>query len=127
MGSSLVLARAGGNITGLATLSPELSGKRLELLKEIVPRLSRVAVLGTSTVPGYAQALGETELAARAFKIKLQNLDVLDPKDIETAFRAASKERADAVLVLTGLIFNYQRTQVVDLAVKNLLPARGIH
>ena len=121
------LARPGGNITGLATLSPELSGKRLELLKEIVPRLSRVAVLGTSTVPGHAQALRETELAARAFKVKLQNLDVLDPKDIETAFRAASKERADAVLVLTGLVFNSQRTQVVDLAVKNLLPARGIH
>ena len=117
------LARPGGNITGLATLSPELSGKRLELLKEIVPRLSRVAVLGTSTVPGYAQALRETELAAGALAVKLQNLDVLDPKDIETAFRAASKERADAVLVLTGLIFNYQRTQVVDLAVKNRLPA----
>jgi putative ABC transport system substrate-binding protein len=117
------LARPGGNITGLATLSPELSGKRLELLKETVPRLSRVAVLGTSTVPGYAQALRETELAARAFKVKLQNLDVLDPKDIETAFRAASKEHADAVLVLTGLIFNNQRTQVVDLAVKNRLPA----
>jgi ABC-type uncharacterized transport system substrate-binding protein len=122
-GSSLVWPAQGGNITGLATLSPELSGKRLELLKETVPRLSRVAVLGTSTVPGYAQALRETELAARAFKVKLQNLDVLDPKDIETAFRAASKEHADAVLVLTGLIFNYQRTQVVDLAVKNRLPA----
>ena len=94
------LARPGGNITGLSTLAPELSGKRLELLKEIVPKLSRVAVLGTSTIPGNAQVLKETELAAGAFGVQLQYLDVLDPKDIETAFRAASKGRADAVLVL---------------------------
>ena len=94
------LARPGGNITGLSTLAPEISGKQLELLKEIVPRLSRVAVFGTSTSPGNAQALKEMELAAGAFGVKLQYLDVLGPKDIETAFRAASKGRADAVLVL---------------------------
>ena len=92
------LARPGGNITGLSTLAPELSGKQLELLKEIVPKLSRVAVFGTSTSPGNAQMLKEIELAAEAFGVKLQYLDVLDPKDIETAFRAASKGRADAVL-----------------------------
>ena len=101
------LARPGGNITGLSTLAPELSGKRLELLKEIVPKLSRVAVLGTSTNPGNAQALRETELAAGAFGVKLQYLDVRDPKDIETAFRAASKERADAVLVLGGPVARF--------------------
>ena len=72
------LARPGGNITGLSTLSPELSGKRLELLKEIVPKLSRVAVLGTSTNPGNAQTLKEMELAAGAFGVKLQYLDVLE-------------------------------------------------
>ena len=94
------LARPGGNITGLSTLAPEISGKRLELLKEIVPKLSRVAVLGTSTNPGNAQMLRETELAAGAFGVQLQYLDVLGPKDIEAAFRAASKGRADAVLVL---------------------------
>ena len=71
------LARPGGNITGLSTLAPEISGKQLELLKEIVPKLSRVAVLGTSTNPGNAQALKETELAAGAFGVKLQYLDVL--------------------------------------------------
>ena len=70
------LARPGGNITGLTTL-PELSGKRLELLKEIIPRLSRVAVLGSSTEPGNAQALREIKLAAAALKVKLQYLDVL--------------------------------------------------
>ena len=117
------LARPGGNITGLATLAPEISGKQLELLKEIVPRLSRVAVFGTSTNPGNAQSLKEMELAAGAFGVKLQYLDVLDPKDIETAFRAASKGRAEAVLVLVSAVLNAQRKQVADLAVKNRLPA----
>jgi len=117
------LARPGGNITGLSTLRLEMSGKRLELLKEIIPRLSRVAVLGSSTVPGNAQALKETELAAGAFGVQLQYLDVLATKDIETAFRAASKGRADAVLVLGGPLFNSHRTQIVDLAVKSRLPA----
>jgi putative tryptophan/tyrosine transport system substrate-binding protein len=87
------LARPGGNITGLATFRPETSGKRLELLREIVHKLSRVAVLGTSTMPGNAQALKETELAAGAFGVKLQYLDIVGPKDIETTFRAASKGR----------------------------------
>src|SRR4029434_1951645 len=94
------LARPGGNITGLATLRPELSGKQLELLKEIIPKLSRVAVFGTSIFPGNAQALKEIELAAKAFGVQLQYLDVLDSKDIETAFRTASKGRAEAVLMM---------------------------
>jgi putative tryptophan/tyrosine transport system substrate-binding protein len=115
------LARPGGNITGLASLSPELSGKQLELLKEIVPKLSRMAVLGNSTRPGNAQSLRETELAAGAFGVKLQYLDVLSPKDIDTAFREAGIARADAVLMLvaTGVP---QRKQVVELAVKSRLP-----
>jgi putative tryptophan/tyrosine transport system substrate-binding protein len=118
------LARPGGNITGLSTLAPELSGKRLELLKEIVPRLSRVAVFGTSTQPGNAQALKEVELAARAFGINLQYVDVLDPKDIETAFRAAGKGRADAVLMMvpSGVV-NSLRKEIAELAVKSRLPA----
>jgi putative ABC transport system substrate-binding protein len=99
------LARPGGNITGLSTLAPELSGKQLELMKEIIPKLSRVAVFGSSTSPGNAQSLREVELAARAFKVQLQYLDVLDPKDIETAFRAASNGRADGVLVLNSPVF----------------------
>ena len=124
------LARPGGNITGLSTLAPELSGKRVELLKEIVPKLSRVAVfgidhtvLGTSTNSSNAQALRETELAAGVLAVKVQYLDVRDPKDIETAFRAASKERADAVLLLGGPVLASQRTQFADLAVKSRLPA----
>jgi putative ABC transport system substrate-binding protein len=117
------LARPGGNITGLSTLGPELSGKRLEILKETVPRLSRVAVLETSTIAGNAQVLKETELAAEALKVKLQYLDVLDPKEIETAFRAAKKGRAEAVLVLPSGVLNSQRTQIVEIVVKNRLPA----
>ena len=117
------LARPAGNITGLATLAPELSGKQLELLKEIIPRLSRVAVLGSPTEPGNAQTLREIELAAAAFSVKIQNLDVQGPKDFETAFRAASKGRAEAALVLVSTIFNSHRTQVIELAVKSQLPA----
>ena len=124
VGSGFVasLAHPGGNITGLSSISAELNGKRLELLKETVPRLSRVAVLGTSTNPGNAQALKETELAAGAFGVKIQYLDVKAPKDIETAFRAARKERADALLVLNSPIFPPHRTQMTEFAVKNRLP-----
>jgi putative tryptophan/tyrosine transport system substrate-binding protein len=117
------LARPGGNITGLSTLSPEISGKQLDLLKEVVPRLSRVAVLGTSTIPGNAQSLREMELAAGAFGMQLQYLDVLGPKDIETAFRAATTGRAEAVLALGSSVLLLQRTQVVELVKKNRLPA----
>jgi putative ABC transport system substrate-binding protein len=115
------LARPGGNITGLSRMSPELAGKRLELLKEVVPRLSRVAVLGSSTLPGNAQMLRETERAARAFRVQLQYLDVRGLKDIEAAFREASKGRADGGLVLGGPVYSH-RTQVADLAAKNRLP-----
>jgi putative ABC transport system substrate-binding protein len=117
------LARPGRNITGLSTLAPEISGKQLELLKEIVPRLSRVAVFGTSTQPGNAQALRETEHAAETLKVVVQYLDVSTPKDIEPAFRAASKGRADALLVLSSAVVIFQRKQVVDLALKSRLVA----
>ena len=117
------LARPGGNITGLSNLNRELSGKRLDLLKETVPKLSRLAVFGTSAQPGHAQALTETELAAGASGVKLQYLDVLASKDIETAFRAATKGRAEAVLGLGGAVLNSQRSQVVELAAKGRLPA----
>jgi putative tryptophan/tyrosine transport system substrate-binding protein len=116
------LARPGGNITGVSTLAPEISGKQLELLKEIVPRLSRVAVLGNSNEPGNTQALREVEVAAGAFGVQLQHLDVRDPKDIETAFRAVNKGRADAILMLNSPVLNPHRTQVVNLAVKSRLP-----
>jgi putative ABC transport system substrate-binding protein len=82
-----------------------------------------VAVFGNSASPGNAQSLKETELAAGTFRVKHQYLDVLSSKDIETAFRAASKGRADVVLVLASPVLNSRRKQIVDLAVKNRLPA----
>src|SRR5215475_10504531 len=89
-GFAASLARPGGNITGLSTLSPEISGKQLELLKEIVPKLSRVGVLGDVTRPGIPQALREVNVAADALRVQVQYLGVREPKDIAIAFRAAS-------------------------------------
>ena len=117
------LARPGGNITGLSNFNRELSGKRLELLKEVDSKLSRVAVFGTSTFPGNGQNLKETELAAEALRVKLQYIDVLGPKDLETAFRAATKARADAVIAMGSNVLNSQRAQVIALAAKSRLPA----
>jgi putative tryptophan/tyrosine transport system substrate-binding protein len=124
VGSGFVtsLARPGGNITGLSTLAPEISGKQLELLKEVVPKVSRVAVLGNAIQPGNPQALREINLAADAFGVQLQYLEIQAPKDIETAFQAASKGRADAILVMASPITFSQRRQVADLAVKVRLP-----
>ena len=116
------LARPGGNITGLSILAPELSGKRLELLKETLPSLSRVAVFGTSTEPGNAQSLKEAELAAGVVGVQLHYLEVKGPAEIEAAFRAARKERAEAVLVLSSAVLT-RRKKIVDLATKNRLPA----
>jgi putative tryptophan/tyrosine transport system substrate-binding protein len=125
VGSGFVasLGRPGGNITGLSQMAPDLAGKRLELLKEIVPRLSRLAILGELNNPGNAQSLKETELAAVGFGIQLQSLDVRDPKDIESGFQAASKGRADAVLVLGGPVATSQRRHIAELAAKSRLPA----
>jgi putative ABC transport system substrate-binding protein len=116
------LAQPGGNITGLSTVAPEMSGKRLELLKEIIPKLSRVAVFGNSSDPGNARVLKETELAAEAFGLKLQYIEVVSLADIETAFRSASKGRADAVLLIPNPILTPHRALVADLAVKSRLP-----
>ena len=118
------LAHPGGNITGLSTLAPELSGKRLEILKEIVPKLSQLAVFGTSKYPGNQQSLKEVKQAAAAFKMLLQYVDVLSSKNIEPAFRVAVKGRADAVLLMvpSGVV-NTIRKEIVELAVKHRLPA----
>jgi putative tryptophan/tyrosine transport system substrate-binding protein len=125
IGSGFVasLAQPGGNITGLSTLSPELSGKQLELLKEIASKVSRVAVVGTSTRQGTAPSLKELEVAAGMFGLKLDYLDIQQPKDIESVFQSVSKGRADALLVLQSPVFNSHRAQIADLAVKIRLPA----
>ena len=125
VGSGFVasLARPGGNITGLSALSPEMTGKQLELLKEIVPRLSRVAIIGNSTNPGDAQSLREMVLAAGSYEVYLRYLDVQDAKDIESAFQAAAKGHADALHVLGNPILNAHRKQIVELAAKHRMLA----
>ena len=110
-----------GNITGLSILAPELSGKRLELLKEIVPKLPRVAVFGTSR-PSTAQELREMEVAAGALKVQLQYVGAPGPEDIETAFREVTGGRANGLLVLNSAILNSRRIQIVRLATRSRLP-----
>ena len=126
IGSGFVasLARPGGNITGLSTLRPELMGKRLELLKEILRKLSRVAVFMSSSGLDYAQVLKELDVAAGAMGMKLQHMDIQVAADFDSAFRAAAKGHAEAALVrVSAPILDPQRKQVVELAVKNRLPA----
>ena len=120
-GFAASLARPGGNITGLATYAPEISGKQLELLKEITPKILTVAVLGTANIPGQAQMRKEVELAASALAVKHLYIDVQSPKDVDTAFRGAIKGRADALLALVSPVLNSQRQQVVDTAAMNRL------
>jgi len=122
MGFVTSLARPGGNITGLSTLSPEISGKRLELLKEILPKLSVLGVFGTSTSATNARELNEVRGAATAFGVKVKYFDVLAREDIEHAFRAAGKERISAVLwLVSGGLGTAHRTQVAELAAKSRL------
>jgi putative tryptophan/tyrosine transport system substrate-binding protein len=124
IGSGFVasLSRPGGRITGLSSLSPEISGKQLELLNEIVPKLQRVTVFGSSTEPGNAQMVQATELASAAYGVRLLYIDINDSRDIETAFRSASKGRADAVLALTNPITFAHRSRVISAAIKSRLP-----
>ena len=116
------LARPGGNITGLSTLASEISGKRLELLKEIIPKLARVAVFGNSNEPGNIQALKETELAADSFGLTIQHIDVRDAKEIEVAFDTARKAGAAAGLVLPNSILTPRRREIAERAVNARLP-----
>ena len=126
IGSGFVasLARPGGNITGLSQLSPELSGKRIEILKEISPKLSRLAVMGTSTSSSHAEVLREIGAVAKSFGITPQFLDVLTGSELEGAFRAAIKGRAEAILVLVaGSIRSPYRREIAELSIKSQLPA----
>src|SRR5215813_7624568 len=116
------LARPGGNVTGLSTLAPEITGKQVELLREVVPKLSRLAVFGNATQLGNPQALREVTIAGDALSVQLQYLEVRTAKDIETAFGTAAKEHADGVLLLGSPLLLSQRKQIADLAAKGRLP-----
>ena len=117
------LARPGGNVTGNSMLATELSGKRLELLKEIVPGVSRIAVLSNPTNPTHALFLRETEAAAKTLGVVLQVLEVRGPDDFERVFQAATSGRAGALLVLEDPVLTAHRTRLANLATKSRLPA----
>jgi putative ABC transport system substrate-binding protein len=127
VGSGLVasLARPGGNLTGLAILADELAGKRLELLKEAIPRISRVAVLRHSTSD--VSHLRATEAAAMSLGLQLQILEVRNPDDFDRAFGAAKKGRAEALIELASSFLATHRKPLVDLAAKSRLPAMWEH
>jgi putative ABC transport system substrate-binding protein len=117
------LARPGGNITGLTHLAPELGGKRLELLKDIVPRLTRVAVLTDPGTGGHGPQMKEMELAAPALGLQLQAFEVRAPGELENAFAGMITARAGALIGLQQPTLDRLRNRIVELAAKNRLPA----
>lgn len=125
VGSGLVasLARPGGNVTGLSLITPELRGKQLQLLKEVVPGLSRVAVLSNPTVPTHLREFREADIAAQSLKLTLQIVEARAPGELAGAFSAATKERAGALMNLGGSMFFAHRARIVELAAKSRLPA----
>jgi len=118
------LAHPGGNITGLASLGRDLSGKRLELLKEVVSKMARVGVLWDAGAPGPAISFKEYEVAARALKIQLHSLEVRGPEpNLNGAFQAAVKEKVDALVTVGNPLIGRYRNPIFELATKNRLPS----
>jgi putative ABC transport system substrate-binding protein len=123
MGFVTSLARSGGNLTGLSLMAPELSGKRLELLKETVPELAHVAVLVNPANPNNAEQLRETQRAAQALQVQLHLVEVRSPQEIDHAFSALRSVPVGALLVLMDPLFLSQRARLVELTVTSRLPA----
>jgi putative ABC transport system substrate-binding protein len=117
------LARPGGTVTGLTLIAPEVSGKRLELLREIVPRLNRVAVLLNPGNPVSGPELNETEEAARSMGLRLQSFRASDPDGFHSAFASMKRERSGALIVLSDAMLYGWREQIATLAASNRLPA----
>jgi putative ABC transport system substrate-binding protein len=125
VGSKLVdsLARPGGNVTGLSILAPELSAKRLDLLKQTLPRLSRVMVLWNSANDGMRLRFRETEVAARTLGLTLQSVTVQSPSDFDAAFAAIARDRPESLLVLADTVTTANRRRAVEFATSNQVPA----
>jgi putative ABC transport system substrate-binding protein len=125
VGAGLVdsLARPGGNVTGLSNMAIELGGKRLELLKETVPKVARVAVLRIPSAPATPPQMKQIEAAASFLGVRLQLVDWERPEDLKNTFSAMTKGRADALITFSGPRFGLYRPQIIDLATKNRLPA----
>jgi ABC-type uncharacterized transport system substrate-binding protein len=116
------LARPGGNVTGLASISSELGAKRLELLKGAAPEISRVAVLWNPAKPGHPLALTNAQDAAHSLKLQLHALEVRGSSDLRNTFKAANQWRANGLIVLDDSVFFNERTQIVELAARSRLP-----
>jgi len=125
LGAGLVsnLAHPGGNVTGTSMMAPDIVGKQLEILKEVVPKVSRVALLWNPDNPGSAPQLSQAEAVGRALGLRLQTLEARDPQGIDRAFAAMTKEQAGALVVLVDAIFTNQVRQIAELAVKRHLPS----
>jgi putative ABC transport system substrate-binding protein len=125
VGSGLVisLARPGGNLTGLSNQLVDLAGKELELLKEVVPKVSRVAVLGSTANPYRSDSQKAIEVAARSLGVQLQVVEIGEPKDLDGAFSQMTKGRAGAVLIRGGALLSDQRIRIAELAAQSRLPA----
>ena len=124
VGTGLVnsLARPGGNVTGVSGLAPDLSGKRVELLREAFPKISRVAVLWNANSPSNAISWKETQAAARPFAVQFQSLELRSPDDFEQAFRAAARQHAEALITIRDNLTNTHIKEIVEFATKNRLP-----
>jgi len=117
------LARPGGNLTGQSMMSPDLVGKQFEILKELVPKVSRVAVLHNPANPGNAPQVQHAQDAARTLGVRLQLLGAKGPSEIDSAFAAMTSEQAGAVIVLVDAMLQNNRTRIKDLAARHRLPA----
>ena len=117
-----ILARPGGNVTGNASLSPELITKRLEILKDAVPKLARVGLLRSSSITTEIQ-LQELKPMALSLKLKLEEIETQpDPKDLESAFQTAKQKQVNAIMLQATRQFFAERKRIVELAVKSRLP-----
>jgi len=117
------LARPGGNVTGFTAIAVALAGKRLELLKEIIPKLSRITVLWDPQNPGSAQQWKESQLPARELGLQLHSIEVSSVDKFEAAFKEATKARSAAIAVMASPFFYSNQKQLADLAIKSQLPA----
>ena len=121
-GVAASLARPGGNVTGLSMISPEVSGKRLELLKETAPKISRIGVLWDRIVPENIFDFRTTEVAAQAIRLKVESLEVRTPEDLERNFSLALRQRISALIVIGGGVTNSEQKRILAFEVKNRLP-----
>ena len=117
------LAQPGGNLTGLSTVNPDAAAKRVELLKEVMPQISRMAVLKNPTNSGSQFPLKETETGAKQLGIRLQTLEARSPEELEGVFRLATSERAGALIVIVDALLNAEQQRITELALRHRLPA----